>query len=137
MDLGSLFNRQLSQPCVKHRLPGRLRLQLPLLTHGADRFAPFRHQLEAVLSLPPAVNSVQIDFRSGSILLQYDHLQVSEDVLLAYVERLLRWLLQHRSLLLSCGDAIGTLFQRMEQHIEASLTPSLEFEERLVDDVRT
>lgn len=84
------------RPRVAHRLPGRLRLQIPLLRHLPDEWLDLTALLEQVVASPAAISNVRSNRRSGSIVVTYDPDQLHEDDVMTYLRALFELLRRHR-----------------------------------------
>ncbi len=84
-----------TQPRVSHRLPGRLRLHIPLLRKLPEDWAALASILEEALAAPEGIRRAKGDRRTGSLLIDYDPEQLKESDILAYLRGLLNVLLRY------------------------------------------
>ena len=96
MNLMEAILRRELRPKVVHRLPGRLRLRIPLLCRLRDSDVDVTAYLEDCLGLPAGIEAVSVDVRSGSILIRYHGDRLLEPDVLGYVESLLHLVAAHR-----------------------------------------
>jgi hypothetical protein len=82
------FARKNYIPQVVHRLPGRLRLRLPVLRQAGAAGPSFEKILEQLAALPAGIESVQSRFLTGSILVQYQPGEINESTVIAWMEGL-------------------------------------------------
>ncbi len=88
--------RALLHPRVSHRLPGRLRLQIPLLRRVPEDWGDIVTLFEEVGSAPDGIHELSTDQRSGSLLVAYDPEALQEADVTTYVQSLLDLLFRHR-----------------------------------------
>ncbi len=86
----------LLRPRVTHRLPGRLRLRVPLLRKLPDEWLQTAQILEQVMCSPDGIRSVRSSRTTGSILVEYDPDMLSEADVLGFIRTLLELLWRHR-----------------------------------------
>ncbi len=73
-------------PRVVHKLPGRLRLHVPALKRLAPLNGDVTPLIEDFLSLPGGVDTVSVNTRSGSVLIQYQTGDISEAQVLERIQ---------------------------------------------------
>jgi hypothetical protein len=88
-------------PRVVHRLPGRLRLRVPLLTRVPDRSRPVAREIGQLFLLPGGIESVEIGFVTGTLLIRYDPARLDERQVLSWTQSLWRLICDHRDRLVS------------------------------------
>lgn len=91
-----IITRGLSRVKVVHRLPGRVRIHIPILSHASPRWVNQLHLLEKILSVPRGVNQVDIEPRTGNILIVYDPSILNEQDILNGVKAILSWVMRYR-----------------------------------------
>jgi len=84
------------RPRVVHRLPGRLRLHVPLLTDLPDDWLEVATSVERIVASANGVRRVRADRRTGSLLIAYDPTALGEADVLGYLRSLLGLLGRHR-----------------------------------------
>jgi hypothetical protein len=124
-----LFNR----PKVVHRLPGRLRVHVPLLQklpmgqqHLADRVA-------SLVSVPDEIESASANLMTGNALICFDPATVSETDLLDYLRGMFEIFVRNRASfeeIATEGD--DEAFEKLEQVIRGAVSPRLKLDPRLV-----
>ncbi len=91
-----IIARGLARVKVVHRLPGRVRIHIPLLSHASQRWANQLHLLEKILSVPRGIKQVDIEPRTGNILIVYDPDMLNEEEILEGVRSILAWAMRYR-----------------------------------------
>ena len=86
--LQNLLLKHELHPRVAHRLPGRLRLHLPALKRLAPLNGDVTPWLEGLLALPPGVDKVSVNTRTGSVLIHYQPDDIDETGILGHVQTL-------------------------------------------------
>ncbi len=84
------------RPRVLHRLPGRLRLRIPLLKRIPDDWLNVAEILERVIAAPQGIVSARSDRRTGSLLIVYDADVLQESDILGFLHALLEMLRRNR-----------------------------------------
>lgn len=88
MSLLTLIASRQLEPKVKHSLPGRLRLTIPLIKQGGDGL---QAQLEKILEkcvLPSGILSLQTSTATASLLIRYQPELLTEQQVLQWVTAL-------------------------------------------------
>lgn len=70
---------------VKHIIPGRVRFYIPLLKGDKNKADEIQRQLGTISSL----NSVNVDYRSGSLLILFNEKEIGVGLLFATIIRLM------------------------------------------------
>lgn len=115
MDLARVCAQVASRPRVIHRLPGRLRIHIPLL-----RRLPREHQgvadgVGALLAAPEGIGKVTVNLDSGNALLLFDPAELTEKEILAYLRGVLEIFLRHRERLANVPPArLPQVLSRLE-----------------------
>ena len=108
------------RPRVVHRLPGRLRVNIPLLKRVPDEWKAAVAWIERVLAAPPGILAIQSDGRTGNVLLRYDPAEISEADLLQWLRGACAWARRHRDRLRRLSPAEAEkLIGRMETKIRS------------------
>jgi len=108
----------LLRPRVTHRLPGRLRLRVPLLRKLPDEWLQTAQILEQVMCSPEGIRSVQSSRPTGSVLVEYDPDTLSEADVLSFLRILLELLWRHRDRLASLNNGqAAELARRLEEWV--------------------
>lgn len=94
--LQDIIARGLSRVKVVHRLPGRVRIHIPLLSRASQRWSGQVHLLEKILTVPRGVKQVHIEPRTGNILIVYDPDILNEEDILNGVRAILSWAMRYR-----------------------------------------
>jgi hypothetical protein len=136
--LRTAFLSRLLGPKVKHRLPGRLRLSVPLLKRVPRDGEPLADKLEKLFLLPEGIQTVSVSFLSGSLLIGYNTRAMSEQQVLEWTDTLWRLLGEHYDRLASLPVAdVDTVVARIEPLLQNALNENHSYNKRIVvpDDV--
>lgn len=87
--------RGLSRVQVVHRLPGRLRLHVPLLGHVPEPWRGTLTIIEQILIIPEGISQVRIEPRTGNVLICYDTNLLLEKDILETLRAVLAWARKH------------------------------------------
>jgi hypothetical protein len=127
-------------PRVIHRIPGRLRLRIPLLKTVPDEWANVAEILERALAAPRGIAGVESDRRTGSLVIRYDPDRLAEEDVRAYLRSLLELLRRHAGRLagMSNGQAVRAA-QRFETWIiqHTRRRPAIDPEATIPDEIWT
>jgi hypothetical protein len=105
----------LLRPRVEHSLPGRLRLRIPALKRIPEDQRSGSGLLERLFRVPGGVEEVQVDLRSGSVLIGYDPGRTTEEDILAFLGGVTALLREHwRDFGAVREDAIEEMADRLE-----------------------
>jgi hypothetical protein len=96
MDLARICARVASRPRVIHRLPGRLRIHIPLLRRLALEHQPTADAVGSLLAAPEEIERVTVSLASGNALLLFDEQRLNEAEVLDYLRGVLDIFLRHR-----------------------------------------
>ena len=112
----------LLRPQVVHRLPGRLRLRFPALRridHAQGEWASVWHDL---LDGLPAIESVEVNLTTGSVLIHYRPDELAEEELLDFLRAVHRLVLRHWDRLAATPPAeLPQVVQRLVHTIRAGI----------------
>jgi hypothetical protein len=86
MPLEMIFKSIHLRPRILHRLPGRLRIHIPVLRQISEPFQKFVHLLLQDFTLPEGIRSVRINFITGNLLIEYDIKGTEEKEILRWLE---------------------------------------------------
>ena len=75
-------------PKVVHRLPGRLRVHIPILVNTTKEFQQQADVLIRLFVLPSGIDSVQPNFITANVLIKYDANHMSEDNVLNWIKHI-------------------------------------------------
>lgn len=96
MDLVRICARVAARPKVIHRLPGRLRIHIPLLKRLARAHQPTADAVGTLLAAPEEISRVTVSLDSGNALLLFDEQRLAEEEVLDYLRGVLDIFLRHR-----------------------------------------
>jgi len=88
MPLEGIFKSIHLRPRILHRLPGRLRIHIPILRQISEQFQKFVHLMLKDFTLPEGIHSVKINFITGNILVEYDLNHTGEKEILFWLREL-------------------------------------------------
>ena len=127
----------LARPRVVHSLPGRLRLQVPLLKKVGSDNQHWSDLLCTLLKVPEGIEEVSANSVSGTVLLNYDTKLVSEREILSFITSLSRVLVSQRDdlarLLKNDSD---TIFNCLRDWLQRTVTQRLHLDvtQRILSD---
>ncbi len=87
--------RGLSRVRVVHRLPGRVRLHVPLLGHVPEPWRATLTIIEQILIMPEGISEVRIEPRTGNVLIIYNTTLLMEKEILETLRAVLAWARKH------------------------------------------
>jgi hypothetical protein len=96
MDWARVCVKVASRPRVVHRLPGRLRIHIPLLRRLQREHQGLADAVGALLTAPDGIEQVTVSLDSGNALLLFDQQQLTEGEVLDYLRGVLEIFLRHR-----------------------------------------
>ena len=96
MDWATVCARVASRPRVIHRLPGRLRIHVPLLRRLQREHQGLADSVASLLAVPEGMQRVEVNLDSGNALLLFDPQQLTEREILDYLRGVLDIFLRHR-----------------------------------------
>ena len=73
---------------VVHRLPGRIRIRIPMLEKLSDEWRSFIKPSVEIIKLKSGIISAEIQPDTGSLLIRYDSDQIDEAQILNWLEKL-------------------------------------------------
>lgn len=128
----------LAKPRVIHSIPGRLRLQVPLLKKVGGKHQQWAELLCALLRVPDGIVDVSASHMSGTVLLHYNATVVSEKEILSFMSSLGRVFVSQRDdlarLLKKDSD---TVFEYLSQWLQRTIGKQLHLDVKqriLLDD---
>ncbi len=96
MDWARVCAQVASRPRVIHRLPGRLRIRIPLLRRLEREHQGLADAIGTLLAAPEGIRQVTVSLDSGNALLLFDPQQLTEKEILDYLRGVLEIFLRHR-----------------------------------------
>jgi len=100
----------LAKPRVIHSIPGRLRLQVPLLKKVAGDRHDWGQLIGSLLEVLDEIDDMSVSQVTGTVLLHYDSTSVSEQEILSFMNSLSR-------VFVSQKDDLGRLLTRDSETI--------------------
>jgi len=104
-------------------MPGRLRLQVPLLKKVGREHQYLMQLIGSLLKVPEGIDEVSVSHVTGTVLLHYDSTFVSEKEILSFISSLSRVFIRQREdlsrLLRNDSD---TVFKYLRQWLQKSIT---------------
>ncbi len=135
MSLGDMITRQMLKTKVVHRLPGRLRLNVPALRHLPTELKPFVPQFERLIAAAPVVDSVKTSLHSANLLVL--HRADSEEQLVTYINELFVFMYENRNRLLHQKKKAEAVVDKLVDHLNKTLGSELTFQKEVPADVWT
>lgn len=96
MDLARICTKVANRPRVIHRLPGRLRVHIPLLRRLPREHQGLADAVGSLLAAPEGIRQVRVSLHTGNSLLLFDPDQLTEGEILEYLRGVLDVFLRHR-----------------------------------------
>ena len=132
MDTGHLILGLGLKPKALHSLPGRVRVNVPVLKRVPPSMNHLVPMVSSLLTAPEAIQKAQASHVSGNILLHYDPKRVSERDVLNWLDGLLRVFLSHRDRFMTLDPAqIPAAVDRLRTWLAANVGPNLNLETTL------
>ena len=73
---------------IAHRLPGRIRIQIPMLARLPDEWWPYIEPSVELIKMKSEITSAEIQPVTGSLLISYDPDRIDEARVLNWLEKL-------------------------------------------------
>ncbi len=127
----------LAKPRVVHSLPGRVRLQVPLLKKVGRDHQHWGDLLCTLLKVPEGIEEVQANSVSGTVLLNYDAKKVSEKEILSFITSLSRVFVSQRDdLARLLKNDTDTIFNCLRDWLQRTVTQRLHLDvtQRILSD---
>lgn len=127
----------LAKPRVVHSLPGRVRLQVPLLKKVGRDHRHWGVLFCTLLKVPEGIEEVQANSVSGTVLLNYDEKKVSEKELLSFITSLSRVFVSQRDdLARLLKNDTDTIFNCLRDWLQRTVTQRLHLDvtQRILSD---
>jgi len=122
----------LLRPTVVHRLPGRLRLRVPALTRLDDGQRICASFWRDLLAAPAEIEAVEVNVRTGSVLIRYRTAVLGEYELLAFIRSVNRLVLRHWDRLAAVRpDALPEVLERLLEVVRGAVRHRLVLDERI------
>ncbi|MBT8347489.1 MAG: hypothetical protein KJO28_14430 [Desulfofustis sp.] len=127
----------LAKPRIVHSLPGRLRLQVPLLKKVGRDHQHWNDLLCTLLKVPEGIEEVSANSVSGTVLFNYNTKMVSEKEILSFITSLSRVFVTQRDdlgrLLKNDSD---TIFNCLREWLQRTVTQRLHLDvtQRILSD---
>ena len=116
----------LAKPRVVHSIPGRLRLQVPLLKKVGHERRGWIQLICSLLKFPEGIKDVTVSRVTGTVLLHYDSALVSEKEILSFISSVSRVFISQKDDLhrLLANDS-ETVFHYLRQWLERTMSRRL------------
>jgi len=101
----------LIRPKVVHRLPGRLRIHLPILRRVAGQNAALCNALARLLCVPDGIEEATASVATGNVLIRYDADRLSEADIMRFLNGLTQLCIHNRERLQ------GVSPERLAEHL--------------------
>jgi len=96
MDVARICAQVASRPRVIHRLPGRLRIRIPLLRRLQGEHQGLADAVGSLLAAPEGIRHIDVSLHTGNALLHFEPGQLTEKEILDYLRGVLEIFLRHR-----------------------------------------
>jgi hypothetical protein len=117
---------------VVHRLPGRLRLHVEALRSVPEASRHLADEVARLLALPEGVESVDVSFVTGNLLVRYDVSHITEQEILDYYRGVLALALKHWDKLSELpGDRCSLIVDRIEGVLQGALRQRVALDEEI------
>lgn len=138
MSLKSAIISKVYAPKVKHRLPGRLRFNLPILKKVPSNREIISDKLEKLFLLPEGIDTVQLNQITGNILVMYSIDKIEEKSVLEWVETLWKMISEYYDRLATINIyEIDNVISKIMPILQEALNENHSFNKqiRLPDDI--
>ncbi len=104
---------------ILHRLEGRLRIHIPILMMVKDSSIVAVEEINELLFLVPGVNSMEPNFITGNVLIQYNSDELSESTITKCFEVIVETIFLYRERLSRLSSTEGDKFaQKLKQYLQ-------------------
>lgn len=127
-----------AKPRVLHRLPGRLRLHIPLLNQVNENSLNVASSIIGLVETPEEIFSVEPNFITGNVLICYDNKLVKEEGVLALFRSLVKIVARHWEQIIAIPPAKAEeVARRVTEYLKEHITHRYDISERiqLPDDI--
>jgi hypothetical protein len=132
MSLKSAILSRVYAPKVRHHIPGRLRLSVPLLRRVPRGHEWLSSRLEGLFLLPGGVTEVKVSFIAGSILVHYDADHMTEESVLQWVNTLWRLIGEHYDRLAVMDvHSVDKVVEKLAPLLQAALNENHSYDKRI------
>jgi hypothetical protein len=123
----------LLNPQVVHSLPGRLRINIPALRRVPENWRLEEDSVAGLVKSLPGIHSVSLSYITGNLLIQYDQEKITEDEIIAGIQKMGRALLQKRRQLAEISpEKLPLYIKRLDDYFKQK--PALNFQEVTIPD---
>ncbi len=81
------FNKLLNQVKVVHRLPGRVRISVPLLDRVPSEWLRYKTDLIKIIKRRQGIEDLELSIVTGRVLIHYDPRQITQTRVLQWMRR--------------------------------------------------
>ncbi len=85
-------NKLFNQVKVVHRLPGRLRLSVPLLEKAPSEWLQYKTDLMKIIKRRQGIEDIELSIVTGRVLIHYDPQQITQPRVLQWMRRVVTML---------------------------------------------
>jgi len=138
MDWVGTCQRLLNRPRVLHRLPGRMRVHIPLMRRLPGEHQALAERIASLLAVPDEIESASASLTTGNALIRFDPSRVTEEDLLGYLRGMFEIFIRNRGRFEGLSpERVPEVFDRLEDLVRSSVGPRLRVntETILEDDV--
>ena len=127
MDVARICRQVAGRPRVIHRLPGRLRIHVPLLRRLDRGHQGLADAVASLLAVPEGMNRVTVNLDSGNALLLFERDRLTEKEILGYLRGVLEIFLRHRERFAAVPrDRLPAVVARLEPVLRRSVRRRLD-----------
>jgi hypothetical protein len=120
-------------PRVVHSLPGRLRIHIPALRRVTDNWQLEEDSVARLVNTLPGIHSVSVSYITGNLLIQYNQDRITEEKLIAWIQKIGRVLLQKRRQLTEISpEKFPVFIRRLDDYLNEK--PVQNFQEVTIPD---
>jgi hypothetical protein len=132
MSIKNAILSRIYSPKVKHRLPGRLRLNVPILKKIPRRKENLFSKFEKLFLLPDGIDDVKASPVSGSIVVSYNPEEIKEENVIHWVGTLWRLIGENYDRLAEIElDEIDNVISRIVPILKAELNENHSFDKQI------
>jgi len=122
MGLLDFLLRQGLKPEVVHSLPGRLRVQIPLLKSVPPQWRPVADSLPRLLRVPEGIESVDFTPATGSLLFEYDQSALAERDVRNWIDAVVRTVIRYQDKFAKLKPAdVPAVVERLEAALRGAV----------------
>ena len=140
MNFKGALIRLLMRPKIVHRLPGRLRIHIPLLRRVSPSQEAFMADFLTILMVPEPIEKADAHLSTGNVLIHYDQTRASEEEVVKFLKSLFKIFSKHIDSLLNLPEEkFPEVARRLKELIQTAtqtrlvIDPNLEIPEDVLN----